>query len=109
MPAGLQQSGPHLLSPPGQTHWPPLATCLPGHLTGVGVGVGRRAALVSLSCSALPSAAAPPIPTNALTTDRRDAPEASNRASRSKRHSSIFIPYGLRHRTALENLRTVLC
>ena len=38
-----QQSGPQAM-PEGQTHIAPFQICWPGHETGRGVGVGRRAA-----------------------------------------------------------------
>jgi hypothetical protein len=75
----------------GQVQTPPTGVWLPGHLTGVGVGVGRRAAWTSSSSNALLVSAAPPKPSNPFKTLRRLCPETSDLTKASNRRSSMYV------------------
>jgi hypothetical protein len=91
--AVAQQSGPHLNGTAGgQTQAVPFHVCWPGQVIGLGVGVGRRAASLSLSSSVPPARAAPPIPRMPLSNERRLVPDASDLTSESNFRSSIPRP-----------------
>jgi hypothetical protein len=66
-----QQAGPHVSSPAGQAQIVPFQVWRPGQVGGLGVGVGRRAASVSRSESAVPVRTAPPSASKLLNTIRR--------------------------------------
>ena len=71
----------------------PQGVWLPGHLTGVGVGlVGRLAASLSPSSRTLPVSAAPPKPSSPLSTERRLLPPASALTKESNLRASIPKP-----------------
>jgi hypothetical protein len=73
-----QQSGPQTERPSGHTHPLPDETCRPGQVAGLGVGVGRRAALAD-PLPRPPATVAAPKPSRLLSTWRRERPDASAR------------------------------
>lgn len=88
--AVAQQAGPHLFGAAGgQMQVPPLGIWLPGHLTGVGVGLGRRAASLSPSSIGPPATTPPPSPSRPLSRERRLVPVAIDFTSESNVRSSM--------------------
>jgi hypothetical protein len=79
-----QHAGPQV-SPLVQTQELPFQCWLPGHSTGTGVGVVRRAAAAPGERNVPVTTAAPPIPSKPFSTERRLEPAAIDLTNLSKR------------------------